>query len=449
MKTFDVVIIGGGPAGYVAAIRSAQLEMTTAIIEKSRLGGMCLNWGCVPSRRLMESARLYRRFLSAGSFGIEGADPDHIHFNWQKSLQEKDKIVTRLVKGVEFLMKKNRVEVISGEGRLLSNARVEVNGEAIGAGKIIIATGSRPNRAPLAQLPDALVMEIDQLYSSPTLPDNIVVVGGDVVACETASLLSLLGKKVTMVASQERLVPWMDDAIIKFVTDRFKKDGIRVLMGSPVPVAAKGGIKVGSETIACDLVLNASRRTAILPDFGDVPVDLENGFIRVNEFMQTSVPSVYAAGDVTGQIFAHIASAQGACAINHMAGLREPVDYRTMPTTIYMEPEVGSVGLSEVQITDAGTEYVKGEFPMSVNSRAMVEGTPEGFVKMLADQKYGELLGVHIVAEHAGDLIAEAAMCIKTEGTLDDLSRVVHAHPTVSETLLEASFKAMGKPLHV
>jgi len=449
MKSFDVIIIGGGPAGYVAAIRSAQLEMTTAIIEKTRFGGMCLNWGCVPSRRLMESARLYRRILGAASFGIDGTDGNAITFNWTRALAEKDKIVNRLVKGVEFLMKKNRVEVISGEARLIGNSQVEVNGETYSAGKIIIATGSRPNRAPLSQLPDTLVTEIDSMYSLPSLPDNIVVIGGDIVACETASLLQLLGKKVTIVASQESLVPWMDDALIKFVTDRFKKDGIRVMMGSPVPTAAKGGIRVGSETIACDLVVNASRRTAILPPYENLPLELENGFIRINEFMQTSIPSVYAAGDVTGQIFAHIASAQGTCAVNHIAGMREPVDYGKMPTTIYMEPEVGSVGLTESQVKDTGFEFVKGEFPMSVNSRAMVEGTPEGFVKILADQKYGEVLGVHIVAEHAGDLIAEAAMCIKTEGTLDDLSRVVHAHPTVSETLLEASFKAMGKPLHV
>jgi dihydrolipoamide dehydrogenase len=449
MKSFDVMIIGGGPAGYVAAIRSGQLEMTTAIVEKARLGGMCLNWGCVPSRRLMESARMYKRILNAESFGIDGPDAGNVHFNWKKALTEKDKIVNRLVKGVEFLMKKNRVEVIGGEARLLGNMQVDVNGETYSAGKIIIATGSRPNREPVAKLPDELVLEIDRLYTSASLPDNIVVIGGDVVACETASLLNLLGRKVTMVASQDRLVPWMDDSLIKFVTDRFKKDGIRVLMGSPVPTATKGGIKVGNETIACDAVVNASRRTAILPPMENLPLDVENGFIRVNEFMQTSIPSVYAAGDVTGQIFAHVASAQATSAVNHIAGMREPVDYHKMPTTIYMEPEVGSVGMTEAHLKETGIEYMKGEFPMSVNSRAMVEGTPEGFVKILADQKYGEVLGVHIIAEQASDLVAEAAMCMRTEGTLDDLSRVVHAHPTVSETLLEASFKAMGKPLHV
>lgn len=449
MKSFDVMIIGGGPAGYVAAIRSAQLEMTTVIVEKSRLGGMCLNWGCVPSRRLMESARLYDRILGAGAFGIDGTDSGSVSFNWKKALAEKDKIVNRLVKGVEFLMKKNRVEIIHGEARLLSNMQLSVNGETYAAGKIIIATGSRPNREPVSQLPENLVMEIDQLYAGSSLPENIVVVGGDVVACETVSLLKLLGKKVTIVASQERLIPWMDDSLIKFVTDRFKRDGIRVLMGAPIPTAAKGGIQVGKETVTCDLVVNASRRTAILPPIENLPLDLDNGFVRVNEFMQTNIPSVYAAGDVTGQIFAHIASAQATCAVNHMAGMREAIDYRKMPTTIYMEPEVGSVGLTESELTGARIEFVEGQFPMSVNSRAMVEGTPEGFVKILADQKYGEVLGVHIVAEHACDLIGEAAMCMKTEGTLDDLSRVVHAHPTVSETLLEASFKAMGKPLHV
>jgi dihydrolipoamide dehydrogenase len=216
-----------------------------------------------------------------------------------------------------------------------------------------------------------------------------------------------------------------------------------------VPVPAPGGIQVGSEVVECDLVVNAARRHAVVPDLNGVPLDLDNGFIRTNEFMQTSVPSIYAVGDVTGRLFAHVASAQGLCAVNHIAGLKEAVEYDRMPVTIFMEPEIASVGLTEQQLTEAGTEFVKGEFPMSVNSRALVEGTVEGFVKILAEPKYGEVLGVHIVAERATDLIAEAVMCIRTEGTLDDLARVVHAHPTVSETMLEAGFKALGRPLHV
>jgi dihydrolipoamide dehydrogenase len=447
MKMYDVIIIGGGPGGYVSAIRAGQLGLKTALIEKARLGGMCLNWGCVPSRRLMESARIYQRVLRAGAFGVDGVEG--ATFNWRNAIGEKDKIVTKLVKGVEFLMKKNKVELISGTASLAGEMQVKVGEETLTAKAIIIATGSRPSREPVSQLPESLVLEIDQLYASAAVADKIVIMGGDVVACETASLLALLRKKVTIVASQEKLVPWMDQSLAKFVSDRFKKDGIRVITGAHVPTPAKGGIQVGSDVIECDVVVNASRRIAIIPERHDVPLDLENGAIRTNEFMQTNIPGVYAVGDVTGQLFAHVASAQGMCAVNHIAGMKEPVDYARMPVTIFMEPEIASVGLTEQQLTESGTEFIKGEFPMSVNSRALVEGSVEGFVKILAEPKYGEVLGVHIVAERATDLIAEAVMCLRTEGTLDDLAHVVHAHPTVSETVLEAGYKAMGRPVHV
>jgi dihydrolipoamide dehydrogenase len=449
MKTFDLIVIGGGPGGYVAAIRAAQLEIKTAIIERARLGGMCLNWGCVPARRLMESARVYDHVLHSSVFGVEGIDPAAVHFNWKKSLAEKDRIVTKLVKGVEYLMKKNRVEVINGEARLSRGGGVYVGEEEYRAEHLIIATGSRPDRTPVAGLPAKLVTEIDDLYAASDIPERIVLAGGDTVACEMASMLHLIGKTVTMVAPDEKLLPWLDESTSRFILDRFRKDGIRVLLSSRFSGGTERGVRVGDEEIECDLVVNCSRRAAVLPDLDDMPLDLDRGFVRTNEYMQTSVPGVYAVGDVTGSIFAHVASAQGVCAVHHISGLKEPMDYKRMPMTLYMYPEISSVGLTEEQLKKDGVDYVKGEFPMSVNSKALVEGDAEGFVKILADQKYGEVLGVHVVASRATDMIAEAAMCMKTEGTLDDLARVVHAHPTVSETFLEAGFKAMGKPLHV
>jgi len=212
---------------------------------------------------------------------------------------------------------------------------------------------------------------------------------------------------------------------------------------------SKDNVTVGDEKITCDVVVNCSRRKAVLPPLENTYFDVENDSVAVNDFLQTSAPSVYAVGDVTGQIFAHVASAQAMCATNHIAGLKEPVDMRRTPVTIFMDPEIGSVGQTEAQLRASGVEYIKGEFPMAVNSKALVEGNLEGFVKILAEPHYGEILGVHVVAERATDLISEAVMCMKTEGTLDDLTRVVHAHPTVSETFLEAGFKAAGKPLHI
>ncbi|RPH96429.1 dihydrolipoyl dehydrogenase [candidate division KSB1 bacterium] len=449
MKSFDVIIIGAGPGGYVSAIRAAQLGMKTALVEKSRMGGMCLNWGCVPSRRLMESARFYGRIRNASAFGIEGIEADKLRFDWKRAVTEKDRIVTKLVKGVEFLLKKYKVEVITGEASLIGGTEVRVGGETYGAGKTILATGSRPDRAPVEMLPEKLVVEIDDLYSRGDIPQKIIVAGGDTVACEMASMLRLIGKDVVMVAPEEKLLPWLDNSLSSFVADKFKRDGIQVFTASRFSGVEGKQVRVGDSLLDADIVVNCSRRKAVLPVMQDVPLDLDQGFAAVNEYLQTSVPSVYAIGDVTGRIFAHVASAQGMCAVNHIAGLKEPVDYLRMPITIYMDPEISAVGMTEEEIKTAGIDFVKGEFPMAVNSKALVEGTAEGFVKVLAEQKYGEILGVHAVAARATDLISEAVMCMRTEGTLDDLTRVVHPHPTVSETFLEAGFKASGRPLHM
>jgi dihydrolipoamide dehydrogenase len=262
-------------------------------------------------------------------------------------------------------------------------------------------------------------------------------------------MMRLIGKDVTMVAPESRLMPWLDDSLSGFIAEKFKRQGIRMLLESRITGPNGAGIHVGDQVIECDLVINCSKRKAVLPPMTDVPLDLENGFVRVNEYCRTSVPGVYAIGDVTGKIFAHFASAQGVCAVNHIAGIKEPIDYRTMPVTIYMEPEIGAVGLTEAEVRESGADTVKGEFPMSVNSKAIVENATEGFVKILADRKYGEVLGVHVVASRATDLISEAVMCMRTEGTLEDLTRAVHAHPTISETVPEAGFKALGIPLHV
>ena len=450
MKNFDLIIIGAGPGGYVAAIRGAQLGMKTAVVEKQKLGGCCLNWGCIPSRRLMESAKLFDRIKNgAAGFGIEGIDPQALKFNWKKAVAEKDRIVTKLVKGVEFLMKKNGVTVINGTASLDGPTNVRV-GDDIYIGKnIIIATGSRPDRSFAASLPSDIAVEIDDFYALAEIPNRYVINGGDTVACEMANMLHLIGKSVSMVTSRDKLMPWLDDACTSFVRERFKKQGIQVHFEKQITGAKKGGVLLGDELLECDLVINCTERTAVLPEMTDLHLDMRNGFVKTNESMQTSVPNIYAIGDVTGTIFAHFASAQGSAATNHMAGVNDPLDYNKLPVNIYLDPEIAAVGLTEEQVKARSIEYVKGEFPMSVNSKAMVEGQTEGFVKILADQKYGEILGVHIVSARATDLIAEAVMSMSLEDTLESMTKAVHAHPTISETFMEAGFKAIGKPLHV
>jgi dihydrolipoamide dehydrogenase len=433
----------------VAAIRAAQLEMKTALVEKARLGGMCLNWGCVPSRRFMESARLFERMRHAGDFGITGFDPAALRFDWKKAVADKDRIVTKLVKGVEYLMKKNKITVLAGEATLTGDRQVTVGDASYAAAHVILATGARPDVGPVSSLVSPLVVEVDELFARGELPERLVIAGGDTVACETASMMRLIGKEVTLVVPGSQLMPWLDESLVGFIADKFKRQGIRMLFDSRITGPGAGGVQVGEQLVECDLVINCSNRKAVLPPLEDVPLDLDNGFARINEYCQTSVPGVYAVGDVTGQIFAHVASAQGVCAVNHIGGLKEPIDYARMPVTLYLEPEIGSVGLTETQVRDREIDCLKGEFPMSVNSKAIVEGATEGFVKVLADRQYGEVLGVHVVASRATDLISEAVMCMRTEGTLEDLARAVHAHPTISETVPEAGFKAMGKPLHV
>jgi dihydrolipoamide dehydrogenase len=449
MKNFDLVIIGAGPGGYVAAIRGAQLGLKTALVEKERLGGCCLNWGCVPSRRFMESAKLLDRMRNSSNFGIDGVEPGKLSFNWKKSSIEKDKIVNKLVRGVEFLMRKNGVEVFKGSAVLDGRSNVRVGDEVLIGKNVIIATGSRPDRAFAKTFSSGMVIEIDELYAREDAPERIVIRGGNVVACEMANMLHLIGKSVSLVTSESRLMPQLDSACSTFVRERFKKLGIKVYFETDITANKKGTVKAGEDSIECDAVLNCSDRTAIPPEMNDMRLDMRNGFIKVDEFMQTSVPHVYAIGDVTGTLFAHVASAQGSTATHHMAGVHDPLDFKKLPTNIYLDPEVAAVGMTEEEVKASSIDYVKGEFPMSVNSKAMVEGQTEGFVKILADKKYEEILGVHIVSSRATELIAEAVMSMSLEETLEGLSRAVHAHPTISETFMEAGFKAMGKPVHI
>ena len=449
MQTYDLIIIGGGPAGYVAAIRASQLGIKTAVVEKQKLGGMCLNWGCIPSKTFIETAKLYERISKAASFGIDGIDKKAININWKKMVARKDRIVTRLVKGVEFLMKKNGVQVITGEAKIIDAEKIFVGDTEYGAEKLMIATGSRPKRKDYSGIGAKKIAEIDDFFAMPEIPESILVDGGRINACEMAHMLRLAGKKVTMVTDQEGLIPFMDKSIRDFITDKFKKVGIAVYTKSEITKDGEGGVFVGDNFVECGLIINAMDRKAILPEMGSLQLEMNGSFIKINEYMQTSNPNVYAAGDVTRQFFAQIASAQGLAAVNHMAGIKEKLDYTKLPVNMYTEPEIAYVGMTEDQLKEKGIEYKSGTFPMSVNGKAMIEGNTEGFVKILYETKYGEVMGVHIVASDATDMIAEAVMAMKLESTVDDVARVVHAHPTVSETFLEAGYIAADRPVHI
>ncbi len=449
MKEYDLIVIGSGPAGYVAAIRAGQLGMSTAIVEKETIGGMCLNWGCIPSKTLMESAKLFARIEKAATFGIDGIDKKALSFNWKKAVARKSRIVTRLVKGVEFLLKKNGVDTITGEAKITEANSVEVGEDKYTAKNILIATGSRPDRSAFGAVDQSKVVELDELFVLESVPETFLVYGGNAMACETATMFRMIGKKVTIVAPDKTIIGFLDGSLSKYIVDKLTKLGIKVYFESGISKDADGGVYAGDDFIECEKIINCSDRTAILPDISGIDIALENGFVKINEFMQSSVGNIYAVGDVTGQITAHTGSAQGNCAVNHMAGIKVPFDYTKSPMNIYLDPEVASVGITEEALKEKGIEYRVGEFPMSVNGKAMAEGVSEGFVKILADAKYGEVVGVHIVAPGATDMIAEAVAIMKLEGTLEDVGTIVHAHPTVSEAILEAGFKAADHALHM
>jgi len=448
MKEFDLIIVGSGPAGYVAAIRAGQLGMTIALIEKESVGGMCLNWGCIPSKTLMESAKLFDKTTKAATFGIDGIDKKALAFNWQKATGRKDRIVTRLVKGVEFLLKKNNVELITGEAKVTGPNKVSVGESEYSAKNIILATGSRPDKSWAGNVDPSKIIEIDNFYKVSEIGETFLVYGGGPSATEAAFMLRLIGKKVTIVTPEDSLMYMLDSSLTRFLADKFKKIGITVYTGRELTKQGEGGVFAGDDFIECDTIINLANRTPVLPEISGTDITLDNGFVKIDEYMRTNVPTIYAVGDITGQITAHAGSAQGLAAVNHLAGIDEPLDYGKLPMNIYLDPEIASVGMTEEQLKDKNIEYKKGEFLLSANGKAMAEGTSEGFVKVLAETKYGEVMGVHIVAPGATDMIAEAVAIMQLEGTMEDVSHVIHAHPTISETILEASFKAMDRPIH-
>ncbi|MFA7329580.1 MAG: FAD-dependent oxidoreductase [Candidatus Delongbacteria bacterium] len=450
MSTFDCVIIGGGPGGYVAAIRAAQLGLKTALVERQHMGGQCLNWGCIPSKALMESAKFYDRLSQAKTFGIDGVDPAALHFNWKKAVSRKDKIVLKLVRGVEFLMKKNHVEVLKGEAALEGPGRVRVGERLLETKNVLIATGAVPEGSALAGLPAGLVKSLPEFFTLEGLPAEIVVWGANGAACETALMLRLSGHSVRLAAPSQRLLGFLDQDLQDFVQKRMHKLGIPVQLELERPLAAGDGLlQLGNELVPCHLLVNCADRRAVLPAFGELNPRLdERGFLQVDEYGRTSLPGLYAAGDVTGLLWAQAASAQGTAAVSHMAGQEHPVDVTNIPVNLYLDPEIASVGMTEEQVKELGLPYRKGEFSLSVNGKALAEGNTEGFVKVLATEPYGEVVGVHVVASNATDLISEAVAHMKLEATLEDIAGVIHAHPTLSEAFWEASFDALERPLH-
>ena len=456
--SYDLIIIGAGPGGYVAAIRAGQTGLKTAIIEKSAVGGMCLNWGCIPTKALLESAKRLQAVKKAEDFGIDGIDVKQLSFNWPKAVKRAERIVNRLTKGVGFLLKKNGVEVIPGTAVMNADKSVSVENVLYSAKHIIIATGSKPSPLPVS-LPAEVLVEVEDLLKLEDLPENIVVLGNGPHAVELAQFFTLVGKKVSLVSQEEVLIPQVDPYLRDFGLKMMKKSKIDVVMSAEIKGYEGGDLILELESekegksvknIRCDKVINASARRAVVPESA-IKFDMENGFLKVNEQLQTSAANIFAVGDVNGlSIFAHAASAQGLHVVNRINGIAQDSIFAVekFPVNIYTHPEMAQVGLNESQVQQLNSQYKVSEFPLTANGKALTEGESEGAIRMFSDKKYGEVLGVQIISPHATDMIAEAALLMQMEGTVYDVAQTVHAHPTVSEIFMEAGFDAFDQPIH-
>lgn len=456
----DVVVIGGGPGGYVAALRASQLGARVALVEKNVLGGVCLNVGCIPTKALLRSAEVLETMRDARQYGIEVSGefkPD-----WPAMQKRKEQIVGRLTKGVGFLLKKAKVDVVDGRGRLAGANVVEVAGadglRQIRTAKVILATGSRPIVLPLPGFDLPGVLDSTGALALENLPERLLIVGGGVIGAEFATLFATLGVDVTIVEMLERMLPMLDPEIGQEVFKSLKGRKVNMHFGSKASRIVQQGQALavtvetpdGEQVFEVDKVLVSVGRRANTEDLGleAAGVETKRNGIAVNERMETNVPGIYAVGDVTGAWWlAHVSSTEGIVAAENACGHPSRMDYKTVPSCVFTHPEVSSVGLTEEQAKERGYEVLVGRFPMMANGKALCYGEREGWVKVISEARYGELLGLHIVGAHASDLILEGGLALGMEATLDEIEGVIHAHPTLGESIAEAALAARGRAL--
>jgi dihydrolipoamide dehydrogenase len=464
---YDVAVIGSGPGGYTAAIRAAQLGLKVCLMEKdARLGGTCLLVGCIPTKALLFNAEIYDHLKAGKEFGIEGVDSAKV--NWATILARKDKIVTKHTKGLEYLMRKNKVDVVKGYGRLTGPRRdgvltVEVQGGSpIKAKNVILATGSVAKMLPGLPADDRVLTNIEVLDLK-AIPKSLVVVGAGAVGVEFASIYKSFDCDVTILEMLPRLVPLEDEEISKELARAFNKRGIKSFVGTKVEKIekTKTGIAVTftppdgkQQKLETEKILIAVGRAPNTTGVGleKTRIKADRGFVHTNEWMETEEPGIYAVGDIIAGFpqLAHVAFMQGMVAAAHIAGKpARPLDRNKIPNCTYCEPQISSVGLSEAAARQAGREVKIGKFPFTANSKASIVGSHEGFVKVVADPKYGEVLGVHIIGPQATEMIAEAVAAMEAEATIDDLMFTIHPHPTLSEAMFDGIENVYGLSINI
>lgn len=460
---YDLIVIGSGPGGYVAAIRASQLGMKVGVVEKESLGGICLNWGCIPTKALLKSAQVFEYASHAAEYGIvtEGVKP-----NFEKMVERSRGVADGMSKGIQFLFKKNKIEVINGFGKLKGKGVVSVTDAEgkvteITAKHIILATGARSRELPNIKQDGAKVIGYRQALTLPKLPQSMVVVGSGAIGSEFAYFYNAIGTKVTLVEFMPNVLPIEDEEVSKTVERSFKKAGIKVMTGSTVEaVDTKGELcKVtiktpkAEEVVEAEIVLSAVGVTPNLEGIGleELGVAIEKGKVKVDDFYRTNVEGVYAIGDIVhGPALAHVASAEGITCVEKIAGMDvHPVNYKNIPGCTYTSPEVSSVGLTEKAAVEAGYEVKVGKFPFTASGKASAAGAKDGFVKLVFDAKYGELLGAHMVGANVTEMIAELVVARNLETTGHELIKSIHPHPTMSEAIMEAAAAAYGEVIHM
>lgn len=459
MNKYDLIVIGGGPGGYVAAIKAAQLGGKVAVIEKEKLGGVCLNWGCIPTKTLLKTAKLYEDILRGEEFGIVGIDNSDVKVDWNLLSKRKDKVVKKLVSGIYMLFKKNKIDLFEGMGKVLDKNKVEVNGEVIIGDNLIIATGAKDNLPPIDGL--ETVLESGKIINSKgalqleEIPKDLVVIGGGVIAVEFATLFNSLGSKVTLIQRSSRILSSTEKEMATTLQKYLIRKGINIVTDTKLKSVTEDGVLIdhkGEEKLfKGDKYLISLGLKPQLKGIENLNLELDSkGFVKTNERMETNIKGVYAIGDLNGKFaLAHVASAEGIVAAENIMGRDSTMNYNIVPSCIYTFPELASVGLTEEEAKEKGYDITVSKFPLAANGKALAEGETLGFAKIISDNKYGEILGVHIMASNATDMISEAIVAMQIEGTVYDVAKAIHPHPTLSEIVMEAAFGAIDKSIHI
>jgi dihydrolipoamide dehydrogenase len=461
-RQFDVAIVGGGPGGYVAAIRAAQLGMKVAVVERDKLGGVCLNWGCIPTKALLKNAEIYRTIRHADRWGITVKD---VSFDFTKIIRRSRDVATLNSKGVEYLFKKHKIEHIAGTGKLLGGGKVSVSTdgkirETIAAKHVIVATGARARSIPGVAIDGKKVIDAAAAMVLPKLPKSMVIIGAGAIGVEFAYFYNAFGTKVTIVEMMPSILPVEDAEISKLLASNFRKNGIEIINGAKVEGVAAGkevtvtvATAEGKTKLAAEVALMAIGVQGNVEKLGleETGVKTEKGWIVADEFSRTTAPGIYAIGDVAGPPWlAHVASREGIVCVEAIAGKNpRPIDYDTIPGCTYCQPQVASIGMTEERAKAEGYELKIGRFPFSASGKARAIGETDGLVKLIFDAKYGELLGAHILGSEATEMIAELGVAKALESTAPGIFNAIHAHPTLSEAVMEAAENAYGHSIHI